>query len=154
MRYSLFLITISGSPDSSQISEWLQLVLPWLLISARSSHFRLPSVYNPLLYCGEVTAIIILKMATTFLSLGNLRPCLCLLSCLRFLSQLSVHWSLSSLLCLGCLSVKIPAFMLYQRKHYRVQTLCAVVQLLIATFHINCWLQEWRGLTHKTKKQS
>ena len=28
-----------GSPHSSQISQWLQLIAPWLAISARSSYF-------------------------------------------------------------------------------------------------------------------
>ena len=35
---------ISGFPTSSQIRQWQQLTLPWLLISARSSHFHRPSV--------------------------------------------------------------------------------------------------------------
>ena len=36
----------SSSPTSSQISQWLQLIPPWLLISARSGHFCHCSVYN------------------------------------------------------------------------------------------------------------
>ena len=35
----------SGSPHSSQISQWLQLITPWLLISTKSSHLCHCSVY-------------------------------------------------------------------------------------------------------------
>ena len=49
VHHSICTVLDSGSPTSSQISQWLQLILSWLLISARSSHFRHPSVYNPLL---------------------------------------------------------------------------------------------------------
>ena len=62
---------ISGSPTSSQISQWLQLILHvlWLLISAMSSHFRYPSVY--IIYRGEVIAIFS-KWLQHILSLENL----------------------------------------------------------------------------------
>ena len=43
-------------------------ILPWLAISARSSHFHHPSVYNPLLYWGEVSQ----NVYNIFLSFGNL----------------------------------------------------------------------------------
>ena len=49
---SLHVLIHSGPPHtctctcSSQISQWLQVIPPWLLISARSSHFYHCSVYN------------------------------------------------------------------------------------------------------------
>ena len=40
--------TVTGTPHiySSQISQWLLLIPPWLLISAKSSNFYHCSVYN------------------------------------------------------------------------------------------------------------
>ena len=42
----LYTHALSGSPHSSQINQWLQPIQPWLLISARSSHFCHCLVYN------------------------------------------------------------------------------------------------------------
>ena len=48
LNFIIYLTTINfvrGSPHSSQTSQWLQLIPPWLLISAKSSHFCHCSVY-------------------------------------------------------------------------------------------------------------
>ena len=54
-----------GSPHSSHISQWLQLIPPWLLISAKSSHFCHCSVYDLLLQLASVT-VIFSGVATSF----------------------------------------------------------------------------------------
>ena len=62
--------TVSGSPTSRQISQWLQCSPPWLLMSGLSSHFFYYSVFSLLLSEASVTEILS-KWLQDFNSLGN-----------------------------------------------------------------------------------
>ena len=61
----------NGPSYSSQISQWLLPIPPWLLISARSSHFCHCSVYNLLLHLASVTVIFSNKLATKYFEFGE-----------------------------------------------------------------------------------